>query len=69
MLASEFLRHLQPRSAWRPVERLVSQWLGCIKASRGSVVAEVGLRPDRLTDAEDRTLARLRALRPGLALS
>ena len=27
---------------------------------KGAVFAEVGLRPDRLTDAEDRTLARLR---------
>ena len=56
MLASEFLRHPQPRYAWCRIG------LGCI-------LAEVGLSPDRLTDAEDRTLPRLRALRTGLALS
>jgi hypothetical protein len=36
---------------------------------KGAVFAEVALRPNQLTDAEDRTLARLRTLRPGLALS
>ena len=60
MLASGFLRHPQTRSAWRPVDA----W-----CRKGAVFAEVGLRPDRLTDAEDRALARLRALRTGLALS
>ena len=59
MLASEFLRHPQPRSAWRPVDAWCCNGL-LHQGIKGAVVAEVGLRPDRLTDGED-----LRALDPG----